>query len=69
MDLAASEIINNLKQVRISEEIEDIRTKMMEYEKNKDAGGKIKDDIVSKYDELYQRLVELEKEKMNLKII
>jgi hypothetical protein len=42
---------------------------MMEYEKNKDAGGKIKDDIVIKYDELYQRLVELEKEKMNLKII
>ena len=69
MDLVASEIINNLKQVRISEEIEDIRTKMMEYEKNKNAGGKIKDDIASKYDELYQRLVELEKEKMNLKII
>jgi len=69
MDLVASEIINNLKQVRISEEIEDIRTKMMEYEKNKNAGGKLEDDIASKYDELYQRLVELEKEKMNLKII
>lgn len=69
IDLVTSEIINNLKQVRISEEIEDIRTKMMEYEKNKNAGIKKKDDAVSKYDELYQRLIELEKEKMNLKII
>ena len=68
IDLVTSEIINNLKQVRISEEIEDIRTKMMEYEKNKNAGVEKKDDTSSKYDELYQRLVELEKEKMNLKI-
>ncbi len=69
MDLVASEIINNLKQIRISEEIEDIRMKMMEYEKNKNADGKIKEDIANKYDKLYQRLIELEKEKMNLKII
>ena len=68
MDLVSSEIINNLKGIHISEEIENIRKKMIEYEKNKNAGGKKNDDLASKYDELYQRLVELEKEKMNLKI-
>ncbi len=69
INLVGSEIINNLKQVHISEEIENIRKKMIEYEKSKNAGGARNDALASKYDELYQRLIELEKEKMSLKII
>jgi len=70
IDLVSSEIINSLKGIRISEEIENIRKKMIEYEKNKNADGSIKNnETASKYDELYQRLIELEKEKMNLRLI
>src|SRR4030043_154240 len=42
IDLVSSEIINSLKGIRISEEIENIRKKMIEYEKNKNADGSIK---------------------------
>ena len=71
-DLAACEIINNLKGIRISEEIEDIRKKMIEYEKSRSmdkdtADGD--DKLACEYDRLYQRLIELEKERMNLRMI
>lgn len=70
ISLVSNEIINNLKGIRISEEIEKIRKKMIEYEKNKNAGSGIKNkEAASKYDELYRRLIELEKEKMNLRIL
>lgn len=71
IDLVSSEIINNLKRIRISEKIEDIRKKMIEYEKNKKMSDSLKNgkDIDSMYNQLYQRLIELEKEKMNLRII
>lgn len=70
ISLVSNEIINNLKGIRISEEIEKIRKKMIEYEKNKNAGSGIKnEEAASKYDELYRRLIELEKEKMNLRIL
>ncbi len=69
VDLVSSEIINNLKGIRISEEIEDIRKKMIEYEKSRSTDSGMKDDeFSSKYDQLYQRLIELEKERMNLRI-
>ncbi|MBE3090560.1 MAG: DNA primase [Actinobacteria bacterium] len=70
ISLVSNEIINNLKGIRISEEIENIRKKMIEYEKNKNAGSAIKnEEAASKYDELYRRLIELEKDKMNLRIL
>lgn len=70
ISLVSNEIINNLKGIRISEEIENIRKKMIEYEKNKNAGSTIKnEEAASKYDELYRRLIELEKDKMNLRIL
>ena len=70
INLVSNEIINNLKGIRISEEIENIRKKMIEYEKNKNAGSAIKnEEAASKYDELYRRLIELEKDKMNLRIL
>jgi len=70
ISLVSNEIINNLKGIRISEEIENIRKKMIEYEKNKNAGSAVKnEEAASKYDELYRRLIELEKEKMNLRIL
>ncbi|MFZ3386376.1 MAG: DNA primase [Candidatus Hydromicrobium sp.] len=70
INLVSNEIINNLKGIRISEEIENIRKKMIEYEKNKNAGSTIKnEEAASKYDELYRRLIELEKDKMNLRIL
>ncbi|MDD3818838.1 MAG: DNA primase [Actinomycetota bacterium] len=71
-DLAACEIINNLKGIRISEEIEDIRKKMIEYEKSRrsiDKGATNDDNLTCEYDRLYQRLIELEKERMNLRMI
>ncbi|PIU29447.1 MAG: DNA primase [Candidatus Hydromicrobium americanum] len=70
ISLVSNEIINNLKGIRISEEIENIRKKMIEYEKNKNAGSDVKnEEAASKYDELYRRLIELEKDKMNLRIL
>jgi len=69
IDKVSSEIISNLKGIYISEEIEKIRKKMIEYEKSKGKSSGIKDDeMAKKYDELYRRLIELEKEKMSLKI-
>jgi len=66
----SKEIISNLKGIRISEEIEKIRKKMIEYEKNKNAGSGIdRDESAFEYDQLYRRLIELEKEKMNLKLL
>ncbi len=66
----SSEIISNLKGIRISEEIEKIRKKMIEYENNKNAGSGLKEEeSAAEYDELYRRLIELEKEKINLKLI
>ena len=65
----SSEVISNLKGIRISEEIEKIRKKMIEYERNKSAGSGVKEDRSAEYDELYRRLIELEKEKMNLKLL
>jgi len=42
---------------------------MIEYEKDKNAGSGIKnEETASKYNELYRRLIELEKDKMNLRI-
>ncbi len=65
----SSEIISNLKGIYISEEIEKIRKKMIEYEKSESKSNGIKnDEMAAKYDELYRRLIELEKEKMNLKV-
>ncbi len=65
---ASSEVINNLKIIRISGKIEDIRNKMVEYEKNKSAEGSVgNDDFNSSYDQLYRRLIELEKERMSLR--
>jgi DNA primase catalytic core len=70
LDKLSKEIISNLKGIRISEEIEKIRKKMIEYEKNKNAGSGIeKDESASEYDQLYRRLIELEKEKINLKLL
>jgi DNA primase len=71
IDLVSSEIINNLKGIRISEKIEDIRKKMIEYENNRNISGSLKngDDADDTYNQLYQELIELEKEKMNLRII
>ncbi len=71
IDLASSEIINNLKGIRISEKIEDIRKKMIEYENNRNISGSLKngDDTDDTYNQLYRELIELEKEKMNLRII
>ena len=70
IDFVASEIINNLKGIRIAEEIEDIRKKMIEYENNRNMDKGVKDEeLTGKYDRLYQRLIELEKERINLRII
>jgi hypothetical protein len=69
-NLAAIEIINNLRGFRILEEIENIRKKMIEYEKSRSMNeGAYDDKLACEYDRLYHRLIELEKEKMSLKII
>ncbi len=69
VDRISTEVINNLKGIRISEEIEKIRKKMIEYEKNRNAGNGTKEKYSTEYDELYRKLIELEKEKINLKLI
>jgi DNA primase len=68
LDRVSSEVINNLKLIRISEKIEDIRKKMIEYEENKrTAGSPVNVGTDSDYDRLYMRLIELEKERMSLR--
>jgi DNA primase len=70
-DLLCSEIINNLKGIRISERIEDIRKKMIEYEKSVNSGSSLKteDETDDKYNMLYRTLIELEKERIKLRTI
>ena len=68
-DRMSSEVISNLRGIRISEEIEKIRKKMIEYEKNRNTVSGVKEEGTTEYDELYRKLVELEKEKMNLKLL
>jgi len=69
IERVSSEVINNLKLIRISEKIEDIRKKMIEYEGNKRTGGgsQVNDGPDGDYDQLYMRLIELEKERMSLR--
>jgi DNA primase len=70
LDILGKEILNNLKRFRLSEEIEYVRKKMLEYEDaKKKSNGEEVDKIESKYDSLYQRLIELEQKKQNLGII
>lgn len=70
IDKASVEILNNLKKIHLSEEIEFVRKKMMEYE---DAKRGSNDEEISKldrkHDSLYQRLIKLEQEKQKLGII
>jgi len=70
IDTASLEILNNLKKIHLSEEIEYVRKKMLEYE---DAKKGSDDEEISKldrkYDSLYQRLIKLEQEKQKLGII
>jgi DNA primase len=70
LDRVGKEILDNLKRIHLSEEIEYVRRKMIEYE---DAKKKSNDEeigeIERKYDSLYQRLIDLEHKKQNLGII
>jgi DNA primase len=67
---ACQEILTNLKRIRLSEEIEYVRKKMVEYENAKrDSGDESREKLDRKYDNLYQRLIKLEQEKQNLGII
>jgi len=70
IDLASGEILNNLKRIHLSEEIEYVRKKMIEYDDAKK--GSDDEDVKKldrKYDNLYQRLIKLEQKKQNLGII
>ncbi|MCJ7665897.1 MAG: toprim domain-containing protein, partial [Actinobacteria bacterium] len=70
IDQASTEILNNLKKINLSEEIEYVRKRMLEYEDSKK--GSNDEEIArldSKYDNLYQRLIKLEQEKQKLGII
>jgi len=67
IDRACKEILNNLKKVHLSDEIDYVRKKMLEYEGAKrDSSDKDKDKLDRKYDSLYQRLIKLEREKLDL---
>lgn len=70
IDQASDEILNNLKRIHLSEEIEYVRKKMVEYDdaKKESSDEEIKK-LERKYDNLYQRLIRLEQEKQNLGII
>jgi len=70
IDPASDEILNNLKRIHLSEEIEYVRKKMIEYDDAKKGSGdeEIKK-LDRKYDNLYQRLIKLEQKKQNLGII
>jgi DNA primase len=63
------EILQNLRKVHLSGEIDYIRKKMLEYENaKKDSSQDDRDKLDRKYDSLYQRLIKLEQEKQNLGI-
>ena len=67
---ACAEILYNLKKMRLSEEIDYVRKKMVEYENAKrDSGDEGREKLDRKYDNLYQKLIKLEREKQNLGII
>jgi DNA primase len=67
IEQACEEILKNLKKVHLSDEIDYVRKKMLEYEGAKrDSNDKDKDKLDRKYDNLYQRLIKLEQEKMDL---
>ena len=67
IDEASSEILNNLKKIYISNEINTIRKKMLGIEKERNSTDVSKDkELGGYYDSLYQKLIKLEKDKMNL---
>ena len=70
IDPASDEILNNLRKIYISEEIEYVRKKMIEYDnaKKKSSIEEI-EKLDRKHDNLYQRLIKLEQKKQNLGII
>jgi DNA primase len=70
IDPASVEILNNLKKIHLSEEIEYVRKKMLEYEDAK-RGSNVEEisKLERKHDSLYQRLIKLEQEKQKLGII
>ncbi|MFC2145123.1 DNA primase [Actinomycetota bacterium] len=70
IDPASVEILNNLKKIHLSEEIEYVRKKMLEYEDAK-KGSNVEEisKLERKHDSLYQRLIKLEQEKQKLGII
>lgn len=70
IDSASTEILNNLKKIHLSEEIEYVRKNMLEYEDAKrGSSGEEIEKLDRKYDNLYQRLIRLEQEKQKLSII
>ncbi|GAH43095.1 unnamed protein product, partial [marine sediment metagenome] len=70
IDPASTEILNNLKKIHLSEEIEYVRKKMLEYEDAKRGSSDEEiEKLDRKYDNLYQRLIKLEQEKQKLGII
>jgi len=70
VDQASLEILNNLKKIHISEEVEYVRKKMLEYEDAKRGSSDEEiSKLESKHDSLYQRLIKLEQEKQKLSII
>ncbi len=70
IDPASLEILNNLKKIHLSEEIEYVRKKMLEYEDAKrGSNDEEKSKLERKHDSLYQRLIKLEQEKQKLGII
>ena len=70
IDPASDEILNNLKSIHLSEEIEYVRKKMIEYgDAKKGSSDEEIKKLERKYDSLYQRLIRLEQEKQNLGII
>jgi len=67
IDQASLEILNNLKKIHLSEEIEYVRKKMLEYEDAKrESNDEEKSKLERKHDSLYQRLIKLEQEKQKL---
>ncbi|MBN2073861.1 MAG: DNA primase [Actinobacteria bacterium] len=67
---AAGEVLTNLRRIHLTEEIDYIRKKMIEYEEAKrDKTGEDIEKLDRKYDNLYQKLINLEQEKLNLGII
>ena len=70
IESASNEILTNLKKIHLSDEIEYVRKKMLEYEGAKrDSSDEDKEKLERKYDSLYQRLIRLEQEKQDLGIM